>query len=134
MDANESLYDDKLTRFKAEEKPEAVLVVAEDATLTKIVVAWPTVAVERKTASGKPSTDTDHEWWGWLWKNARYSQTEIAEKTGIRGGSLERKMEILIGNRVLYPDGTVNSFVQRYLREKVLKLFSSKPRKTAKAS
>ena len=35
-------------------------------------------------------------------------------------------MKPLIGNRVLYPDGTVNSFVQRYLRDRVLKLFEPK--------
>jgi len=30
--------------------------------------------------------------------------------------------------RIIYRDGTVNSFVQRYLREKVLKLFAAKPK------
>lgn len=127
-------YSDRLSWFKSEEKPEAVLVVADDATLTKIVVAWPAADVNRKTPSATPSGDSEHEWWEWLWKNVHYSQAEIAERTGIRGESLERKMQILIGNRVLYPDGTVNSFVQRYLREKVLQLFNSKPKKTAKAS
>jgi hypothetical protein len=37
------------------------------------------------------------------------------------------KLRSLIGNRILYPDGTVNSFAQRYLRERVLKLFQAKP-------
>jgi hypothetical protein len=126
-------WSDRLSWFKSEEKPEAVLVVADDAALTKIVVAWPTIAVERKGQSTAPSTDSEHEWWQWLWRNARFSTAEIAERTGIQGESLERKMRILIGNRVLYPDGTVNSFVQRYLREKVLNLFNSRPKKTAKA-
>ncbi len=133
MDSRRSRFEEKLSWFKAEEKPEAVLVVADDAVLTKIVVAWPTAAVERKTLSITPSTDSEHEWWQWLWKNTRYSQAEIAERTGVRGQTLERKMQILIGNRVLYPDGTVNSFVQRYLREKVVRLFETKPKKTAKA-
>lgn len=41
-------------------------------------------------------------------------------------------MRPLTGNRVLYPDGTVNSFVQRYLRQQVLKLFQTKAKPTAK--
>lgn len=131
MDSNGSLYDEKLAWFKAEERPEAVLVVADDDTLTKIVVAWPTIAVEGKAAAGTPPSGAEHKWWEWLWKNARYSHIEMAERTGVQGESLERKMQILIGNRVLYPDGTVNSFVQRYLREKVLNLFNSKPKKRA---
>ena len=47
---------------------------------------------------------------------------------------IEHKLKPLVGNRVLYPDGTVNSFVQRYLRERVLKLFDTKPRKSAKSA
>lgn len=46
--------------------------------------------------------------------------------------ALENKLKPLIGNRVIYPDGTVNSFVQRYLREQVLKLFEAKPKKPVK--
>lgn len=127
-------WSDRLAWFKSEENPEAVLVVADDPALTKIVVAWPTINVERKEPSRALSAESEHESWQWLWKNVHYSQAEIAQRTGIRGETLERKMQILIGNRVLYPDGTVNSFVQRYLREKVLHLFNAKPKKTAKAS
>jgi len=36
--------------------------------------------------------------------------------------------------RGLYPDGTANSFVLRYLRERVLKLLDAKPRKPAKGT
>jgi hypothetical protein len=33
---------------------------------------------------------------------------------------------------VIYPDGTINSFVQRYLRDRVLKLFEAKPARSTK--
>lgn len=46
----------------------------------------------------------------------------------------ERRLAPLVGNGVLYPNGTVNSFVQCYLRERVLKLFDAKPRKSAKSA
>ena len=60
--------------------------------------------------------------------------TELIEKLGISfsESGLESKMKHVIGNSVLYPDGTVNSFVQRYLREQVLKLFDAKPKRSAK--
>ena len=41
-------------------------------------------------------------------------------------------MRLLIANRILYPDGTANSFVQRYLREQVLELFDAKLKRPAK--
>jgi len=71
--------------------------------------------------------------WEWLWENTKYSRAELKEKIGVPLSelSLGIKMRPLIGNRVLYPDGTVNSFVQRYLREQVLKLFEAKPKRPA---
>ena len=72
--------------------------------------------------------------WEWLWGNARFSRAELKEKIGIPFSeiALENKLRPLIGNRIIYPDGTVNSFVQRYLREQVLKLFEAKPKKSIK--
>ncbi len=71
--------------------------------------------------------------WDWLWENARYSKKELLEKSGVPLSELglENKMKPLIGNRILYPDGTVNSFVQRYLREQVVKLFEVKSKRPA---
>jgi len=44
----------------------------------------------------------------------------------------EDKMKPLIGDKVLYPDGTINSLVRNYLRERGLKLFEAKPKKPIK--
>jgi len=41
-------------------------------------------------------------------------------------------MKPLIGNRIIYPDGTINSYVQRYLREQVVKLFEAKSKKPSR--
>ena len=54
-----------------------------------------------------------------------------SQKSGVSSYGLDGKMKVLIGNRVLYPDGTINSFVQRYLRDRVLKSFDAKPKRTA---
>jgi len=77
---------------------------------------------ERLTESKGKS---ENEVWAWLWENTEYSKKELIAKIGVplAEPGLENKMKPLIGNRIIYPDGTVNSFVQRYLREQVLKLF-----------
>jgi hypothetical protein len=64
---------------------------------------------------------------------ALWSQTEFIEKIGINfsEAGLASKMKPLIGNRILYPDGNVNSFVQRYLQQQILKLFEAKPKRPA---
>ena len=123
------MFDEKLQWFKEKEKPETVLVVAENEALIKIVLAWSNIAVRRDPEVSSLPADTESEVWQWLWKNAQYSREELMAKSVVYDRLFDRKLELLIGNRVLYPDGTMNSFVQRYLREKVLNLFDAKPRK-----
>ncbi len=130
----EDLYLQKLAWFKENERPEVVLVVADNPERIKIVVAWTNLDVRRAEKLTELRGESENEVWEWLWKNAKYSLTELIEKIGISlpESGLESKMRPLIGNRVLYPDGTVNSFVQRYLREQVLKLFDAKPKRPSK--
>jgi len=133
---DEDLFTKKLAWFKQNERPEVVLVVADNPELIKIVVAWTSLDVKRADKLTKLASETESEVWEWLWGNARFSRAELKEKIGIPFSeiALENKLRPLIGNRIIYPDGTVNSFVQRYLREQVLKLFEAKPKRSVKKS
>jgi hypothetical protein len=128
------LFAERLRRFKEKENPEAVLVIADDPEFTKIVLSWTNLDVGLAEKPTQFPGESEHEIWDWLWANARYSLADLAERNGLTVPLIERKLKPLVGNRVLYPDGTVNSFVQRYLRERVLKLFDAKPRKPAKSA
>ena len=131
---NEDLYAQKLAWFKQNERPEAVLLVADNPERIKIVVAWTNLEVKRADRLTEFRGESENEVWEWLWENAEYSRTGLVERIGISfsESGLESKMKPLIGNHVLYPDGNVNSFVQRYLREQVLKLFDAKPKRPAR--
>lgn len=130
----EDVYDQKLAWFKQNERPEAVLLMADNPERIKIVIAWTNLEVHRVEKLTELRSESKSEVWEWLWKNTRYSQAELIDRIGISfsESGLESKMGPLIGNRILYPDGTINSFVQRYLREQVLKLFEMKPKKPGK--
>ena len=125
-------YAQKLAQFKKNESPEVVLLIADDLELIRIIVAWMNTDVCAADRLTKLRDDSEHAVWEWLWKNAKYSRQELLAKSGIYGHGFDRKLETLIVNRIFYPDGTVNSFVQRYLREKVLKLFDAKPKRTVR--
>ncbi len=131
---SENIFVEKLAWFKQDEKPEAVLMIADNPELIKIIIAWSNLEVKPANELTKLTGDSENEIWDWLWKNTRFSLTELKTKTGVPYSEsvLEQKMEPLIGNRILYPDGTINSFVQRYLRERVVKLFEAKPKKATK--
>jgi hypothetical protein len=127
----EDLYAEKLAWFKQNEKPEVVLLVADNPERIKLVLAWTNLNVKQTEKLTELKSESENEIWDWLWGNAKYPKKELVERVGISFSelSLESKLKPLIGNRIIYPDGTVNSFVQRYLREQVVKLFEAKPKK-----
>ena len=131
---NENLYLDKLAWFKQNEKPEVVLLVADEPERIKFVIAWTNIKIKKADNLTDFVSSSENDIWEWLWKNTIYSNSELIEKIGtsFSDSGLENKMRPLIGNRILYPDGTVNSYVQRYLREKVVSLFDSKSRRIAR--
>ena len=131
---DEDLFTDKLAWFKQNERPEVVLVVADNPELIKILVAWTNLDARRSDKLTKLAGETESEVWEWLWQITNYRLGELKEKIGISFSelSLENKLKPLIGNRIIYPDGTVNSFVERYLREQVAKLFEAKQRRPVK--
>jgi len=129
---SDELYAEKLAHFKENERPEVVLLIADDLDLIKIIVAWTNTTVVPSEKLSPLRGDSESEVWQWLWKNAVYSREELAAKSALTEYGFEKKMAPLIGNRLLYPDGTVNSFVQRYLRDRVLKLFEAKPKRAAR--
>ena len=61
-------------------------------------------------------------------ENARFSKDELLQRIPSSDTKTLQKIDALIANRVLYPDGTANSFVERFLREKVVRQFTRKGR------
>jgi hypothetical protein len=131
---NEDLHAQKLAWFKQNDNPESVLVIADDPELIKIVVAWTSLDVQPEKKLSDLRGESERETWDWLWDNARYSLSDLAERSGLTVPLVERMLKPLISNRVLYPDGSVNSFVQRYLRERVLRLFDPKAKRPSKST
>jgi hypothetical protein len=131
---SEDVYTEKLNWFKRNEKPEAVLLVADNPDLIKIIVAWTSLDIKHADKLAELPGDSEREVWDWLWENTLFSLAELKDKAGIPLADwvVEKKMKPLIGNRIIYPDGTMNSFIERYLREQVVKLFEARPKRSVK--
>ena len=130
----EDIFATKLQWFKENEKPEVVLLVADNPELVRIVVAWTNTKVDRTENVSALRDQSENSAWEWLWANARFCEDELLAKSGQSRYTFNQELTKLIGNRILYPDGTINSFVQRYLREKVLNLFDARPSKRRNAT
>ena len=124
----QSLFGGRLDEFKQRERPEVVLQIAEDMSLIKIVVAWPCITLKRRDPLSDLQSDSETAIWEWLWDNVEYCERELLSKSGVHGYGFKAQLNVLMGNRVIYPDGTVNTYVQRFLREKVVGLFGGKQR------
>ena len=131
----ENLFNEKLNLFKQNEKPEAVLIIANNPELIRISIAWTNIQVKQNLILTELSEESDAQVWLWLWENTNFKLAELKNNSGVSYSEtvLQDKLKLLIGNKVLFPDGSVNSFVQRYLRECVAKLFSAKPKPSTKA-
>jgi hypothetical protein len=127
-----TLYDQELKRFKEKEQPEVVLLIADEPHLIRIIVAWPNIRISRSKRLSQLQDNSDSAVWNWLWENTSYSREDLMVKSAVPENAFAAKMSVLIGNRVLYPDGTINSLVQRYLHNLVLKIFDSKPKRKKK--
>lgn len=125
-------FVEKLRLFKEKEKPETVLLISDSPHLTKIVIAWTNTPVKRTKTLSRIVGESELDTWRWLWKNTIYSRDELMERIPSADQTTEKKIDALIANRVLYPDGTTNSYVERFLREKVIKHFIRKTTGRAK--
>ena len=126
------LYYQHLASFKEKEQPEGVLLIADEPQLIRLCVAWTNIRVESQEQILGLDDDSECGVWNWLWDNTRFSKEDMISKSGAFRSSFDGHMRTLIGNRILYPDGTLNSFVQRYLRARVLRLFDAKLKKSGK--
>jgi hypothetical protein len=126
----ENLYPEKLAWFKQNEKPEVVLLLADEPERFKLVIAWTNVQTSVANDLTELNDASENKTWEWLWENTIYSLSELKDKTGVSFSPLvlENKMRLLIGNRIIYPDSTMNSYVQRFLRGKVVTLFDNNVR------
>ena len=126
-------WNNALERFKAEERPEAVLLVAGQPELARIAVTWTQIPTQQKAKCTKLLTKEEHEVWAWLWENTHFDKARLLSIPNASSRT-EKNVAALIAGRILYPDGTLNSFVERYLRELVVRLFTPSQRMRQRAA
>ena len=73
----EDLYSDKLKRFKQSERPEVVLLLADNPDLVRIIVAWTSLDTTHANKISDPLVASESEVWEWLWDNTTYSLREV---------------------------------------------------------
>jgi len=118
------LWLNRLNAFKEKEEPAAVLMVAGAPELIRIVLAWTQTTVIRCKRLKKLSGESEDDCWAWLWENTCFEREKLLARIPNVNAKTQANFDALVANRVLYPDGTANSYVDRFLKERVLTLFA----------
>ncbi len=79
----------------------------------RICEVWPNVWHD--AVSAKTAPKDDYLKWRWLWDNAKFDIYELGRATG-DGENVLKGIDVAITNKLIYPDGTVNSAVDMKLK------------------
>ena len=106
-----------ITKIKGVESPENILILLDDSgrsdIMKKIIVAWNKIEIKRTEKLKSKNGDE----WKWLWDQISYDLKELTEIVGKEIKS--EYMKILIGNRLIYPDGTVSGFALNLIKKEI---------------
>ncbi len=105
---------DLVAAFKASEKPEmvAALIVEDgfDAFAIRVLAAWMSFDHSWK-APQRPCPDNGRatpKAWAWLVSGMALDYVAIADAADLSSAIAQRKLALLLRNRLIYPDGTIS--------------------------
>lgn len=110
-------FESVLAEFKANERAEDIIPILSDETAQKFLVAWPKIIIRRDLTFSDPIPNTVNEQWVWLWAQVNVVRQDIINISGIPEMKIERLFCQMKGNRLIYPDGTVMSWAEKYLKK-----------------
>ena len=114
-------FEEAVEKFRSQEQVEDVLAITnvkdpQAIRLRRLVVAWGKIKIDRISVQRPaPPAEDEKELWKWMWECVRYDPEELRQVSGVRVG-VEMLMRVLIGNRIIYPDGTVSEYAKKVIR------------------
>lgn len=113
--------NDLLAAFKAKEKLEsgAALMDADgfDIETARVLAAWLTVEPTFKPVGPMPDKgEPTARAWGWLIAGTQIDYPAIADAADVSIATARARIALLLGNRLIYPDGKAAKFAMDALR------------------
>jgi hypothetical protein len=109
-------FDEACDRCKSTTATESVLILAGGhrmaANLCRVVLAWQHVTPGRKDAD---SFSDGPEAWKELWDAIVIDWAELESMTGLQRTQLQMCFDVVKGNRLIYPDGTIATIAKSAL-------------------
>ena len=114
-------FGEILARFKGMEKdsPESVAPLLDNVELRNGLVSWRSVSIRYRDASDCHHKDETSQW-NWLWQQIEYDKSTFGTVAGIKPAQVDTLITRLMGLRLIYPDGTINTMAKQYLSAMIM--------------
>ena len=87
----------------------------------RLAAAWRRLKKERSAPATPPPAE-DSARWNWLWAQVSFSVEDWAGLANVPLPVVRRLARVLIDNRVIYPDGTLNLFAGKHVQRRAIKM------------
>lgn len=108
-------FQSVLEEFKKAERPEDIIPLVSNEDARKLVISWPKTII-RRLKSAKQCPDDRNERWQWLWRHVQWCEKDLMEISGVPEAKFRRVFNLIKGNRLIYPDGSVSGHAEKYLK------------------
>lgn len=128
-------FGELLAKFKKQETADSIVPLVESVELRNGVVSWKSVVIKNK-GPAECDEEADAAQWEWMWLQVSYDLNNFAVVAGALPQNIGSLFQRLKGLRLIYPDGTINSFAAKYLQSIILAKLPkpTKPPKPPKSS
>ena len=110
-------FGEVLKDFKDNEEPDSIVPIIENEDLRNGIVAWKSVQVQYRGTAAQGCEDKDSvKRWDWMWAQITFDQGKFGVVAGIKAQEVQSLLARLIGLRLIYPDGTINTYARQYLQ------------------
>jgi hypothetical protein len=111
--------DDFISEFKSAEDVSQTIHLVDNLELQRVVQAWSNCTVIYRPFGD--ADDIEHVEWDKLWVFSEHSMEELSEKSGVPIGKVEIFFNIAKGNKLIYPDGSVNLHAIQFIKGTIVK-------------
>ena len=106
------------------EHPDVVLLISDNPDAHRMLVSWKNLPKNNHDDKQKPVNLE------YVWRNIDFDIEQWASIARVHTGLAKDISKMLIANNLIYPDGTLNQFVQKFLNSLVIaRISKAKPKK-----
>ena len=120
-------FGEVLKYFKDGETADTIVPLVESAELRSAIVAWKSVVISYKDAKDCEEQSESRQW-EWMWSKVDFDIRSFGVVAGCRPQDVMNLFERLKGLRLIYPDGTINTFAKKYLQSVILSKLPKPPK------